>query len=79
MSDIREHVSDSLEDRLLHMARTSAFMHRGDHGYLPGTHDEAAKFVPHEWVLHAMKRAYEAGKKDGADEVRSTLRRVIGV
>lgn len=79
MSDIREHVSDTLEDRLLHMARTSAYMHRVDHVYLPQTVLQTVQFMPHAWVLHAMKTAHSAGRNAGADELRRTLRLILGV
>lgn len=79
MSDIREHVSDTLEDRLLHMARTSALMHRVDHVYLPQNDLQTVQFMPHTWVLHAMKTAHAVGRNEGADELRRTLRMILGV
>jgi len=41
----------------LRIARKAAFESAGIYSYLPTTEEEAEYFIPHFWVLKAMKNA----------------------
>lgn len=44
------------------LARQTALDYHGEHSYTPKTQEEATLFVPHRWVLEAMRRAYIQGR-----------------
>lgn len=79
MSDIREHAPTDEESRLLHMAQSSALRTSERHPYLPCSIFEARQFKPQAWVMDAVRLAYSAGKRDGAEDAKASMRSALGV
>lgn len=67
------------QNSLESVARDEALLSQEGHTYLPKTPDEAARFVPHEWVLEAMRRAYVMGRTNGATKARADIRSALGI
>ena len=67
------------EAKLLSVARDEALLSEEDHDYLPKTPEQADVFLPHEWVLEAMRRAYSFGRQSGAHRAREEIRNALGV
>ena len=67
------------EAKLLNVARDEALIAYADHDYLPKTTEQADVFLPHEWVLEAMRRAYSLGRQAGAHRAREEIRNALGV
>ena len=67
------------EAKLLSVARDEALLSEEGHAYLPKTPEDAAAFLPHEWVMEAMRRAYSMGKTAGGHKAREEIRNALGV
>lgn len=62
------------DETVLSLARGAAFSSRADHSYLPQTTEERDAFVPHDWVLKAIRQvqawAYEQGRQDQRNDAQ---------
>lgn len=65
--------------KLERVARDEALFSQEDHSYLPKTPEQADSFVPHEWVLEAMRHAYSLGRVAGEHRAREEIRNALGV
>ena len=60
------------------LAQHHALISAGDHDYLPNDPIEASQFEPHQWVLDALKDAYNAGKQSvNTPEVANSIVQAI--
>lgn len=79
MSDIREHAPFGINARLLYLTQHAAFERGTAETGAPKTAKEKEEFQPPEWVLLAVRRAYESGRAAGAEEIRRSMRSLLGV
>lgn len=61
------------------IASTEALETHEDHAYLPKNPEEAESFKPHDWVIKAIKVAYELGRNHGRTATRKDIRSALGL
>ncbi len=69
MAVTREQDRERDRDLAIELARRVAFTRRAEHGYLPQTSNDAAMWMPHDWVIDAIIDAYRTARIHNQEEL----------